>query len=271
MTKELLDADGENRAVRSFLMLYGGQYGISVEAMKAHMKLCGLPHWPAWADKEPTSAHLTKGAAQDWLRHLFTLEQSANQLDDINVVDMPAQQGVDWEKLYRLEVKKKEALAAKYERDTGKKLTRIVPMAEQPAQQQEPVAWRFTGIAGLKRYMTQTQYDAQTPETKKWYEPFLCANCTPSPQPAQQEPFALLVRKHSWNKGQYDCAPPNAPEYGRKWADERVWVYTAPPAQRKPWVGLTMEDKKRILDNDFGGNRADCIDASEKILREKNA
>lgn len=55
--------------------------------------------------------------------------------------EQPAQQEVDWEKLYRQEVKKKEALAAKYERDTGKKLTRIVPMAEQPAQQQEPVAY----------------------------------------------------------------------------------------------------------------------------------
>lgn len=42
-------------------------------------------------------------------------------------------------------------------------------------------------------------------------------------------------------------------------------------AQRKPWQGLTLEDKKRILDNDFGGNRADCMDAAEKILREKNA
>ena len=48
--------------------------------------------------------------------------------------------------------------------------------------EQEPVAWRFTGIAGLKRYMTQKQYDAQTPETKKWYEPFRCANCITPPQ-----------------------------------------------------------------------------------------
>jgi hypothetical protein len=50
------------------------------------------------------------------------------------------------------------------------------------AQQAEPVAWRFTGIAGLKRFMTQKQYEAQTPETKKWYEPFRCANCITSPQ-----------------------------------------------------------------------------------------
>jgi hypothetical protein len=45
-----------------------------------------------------------------------------------------AQQDVDWEKLYRLEVKKKEAIAAKYEQDI-KPLTKIVPMA----QQAEPV------------------------------------------------------------------------------------------------------------------------------------
>ena len=43
------------------------------------------------------------------------------------------EQKVDWEKLYRLEVKKKEALAAKYERDI-KPLTKIVPMA-QPEQE----------------------------------------------------------------------------------------------------------------------------------------
>ena len=64
------------------------------------------------------------------------------QLEEALAEQPAQQQEVDWEKLYRLEVKKKEALAAKYERDTGKKLTRIVPMAEQPAQQQEPVAWR---------------------------------------------------------------------------------------------------------------------------------
>ena len=57
------------------------------------------------------------------------------------------------------------------------RLRRLNELAK-PAQQQEPVAWRFTGIAGLKRYMTQKQYDAQQPGVKKWYEPFMCANCT---------------------------------------------------------------------------------------------
>lgn len=47
------------------------------------------------------------------------------------------------------------------------------------------------------------------------------------------QPFALLVRKKSWNEGQWECAPSGCPEYGRQWADERMWVYAAPqpPAQ----------------------------------------
>lgn len=46
--------------------------------------------------------------------------------------EQPAQD-VDWEKLYRLEVKRKEALAAKYERDTGKILTYVVSTQQRMA------------------------------------------------------------------------------------------------------------------------------------------
>ena len=66
--------------------------------------------------------------------------------------EQPAQQEVDWEKLYRLEVKKKEALAAKYERDTGKKLTSIIPMAEQSALATE---WRKQQDDWKDRLITQ--------------------------------------------------------------------------------------------------------------------
>lgn len=38
----------------------------------------------------------------------------------------------------------------------------------------------------------------------------------------------------------------------------------------RKWIGLTHEDKVRILANDFGGNRLDCMDAAERILKEKN-
>ena len=36
------------------------------------------------------------------------------------------------------------------------------------------------------------------------------------------------------------------------------------------WVGLTDADIKAILDNDFGGSRADCMRAAEAKLKEKN-
>lgn len=75
----LLDTDGENRAVRSFLMLYGGQHGISVGSMKTHLRLSGFPHWPEWAEAEPSPAHLTKAGAQLWIRYLFELENQHEQ------------------------------------------------------------------------------------------------------------------------------------------------------------------------------------------------
>ena len=41
------------------------------------------------------------------------------------------------------------------------------------------------------------------------------------------------------------------------------------PAQR-PWIGLTHEDIVIILNNDYGGSRADCIRAAEAKLKERN-
>lgn len=45
-------------------------------------------------------------------------------------------------------------------------------------------------------------------------------------------------------------------------------------AQMQPareWVDLTIEDIKAITDNDFGGNRIDCMKAAIKRFKEKNA
>jgi hypothetical protein len=67
------DAEGENKAVRSFLMLYG-QPGLTVGQMKKHMTMSGFKAWPAWVETEPHGAHLTKAGAQLWIRHLFALE-----------------------------------------------------------------------------------------------------------------------------------------------------------------------------------------------------
>lgn len=78
MDRELLDEDGENQAVRMFLMAYG-EPGLTVARMRRHMELAGWPQAPEWALKPEAQGHLTKGGAQDWLRHLFALEKLAGQ------------------------------------------------------------------------------------------------------------------------------------------------------------------------------------------------
>ena len=45
--------------------------------------------------------------------------------------------------------------------------------------------------------------------------------------------------------------------------------YTTPQPQRE-WVGLTLEEKKEYLAQDFGGSRADAMDWAEQRLKEKN-
>jgi len=57
--RELLDTDGENRAVRSFLMVYGNA-GLMVGEMQRHMQACGYPYWPEWVPTVPTSHPLIR-------------------------------------------------------------------------------------------------------------------------------------------------------------------------------------------------------------------
>jgi lysophospholipase L1-like esterase len=69
-----MDDEGENLAVRVFLMQYGTP-GLTVGAMSRHMSRCGYPLWPAWVNGDAwDGGHLTKAGAQLWLRHLFSLE-----------------------------------------------------------------------------------------------------------------------------------------------------------------------------------------------------
>ena len=69
---ELLDEDGENRAVRVFLMVY--HRFTKIESIKIALRRAGFDGcWPAWAES-PLVMHLTKSAAQDWIRYLINLE-----------------------------------------------------------------------------------------------------------------------------------------------------------------------------------------------------
>ena len=40
---------------------------------------------------------------------------------------------------------------------------------------------------------------------------------------------------------------------------------------KREWVGLTLDEKKEYLAQDFGGSRADAMDWAEQRLKEKNA
>lgn len=75
--RDLLDTDGENRALRSFLMQYGVP-SLTVSAMRKHMERSGwgFDYCPDFA-KFGGVEHLTKAGAQIWIRHLLSLESGA--------------------------------------------------------------------------------------------------------------------------------------------------------------------------------------------------
>lgn len=70
--KKLVEDDGENRAVRGFLL--GLELGIKgSKQMKTHLKDYGTPYWPKHFESYDIT-HLSKFDKQEWLRHLFNLE-----------------------------------------------------------------------------------------------------------------------------------------------------------------------------------------------------
>lgn len=88
--RDLMDSDGENRALRTFLMQYGLP-GLTVNAMRQHMKRSGwgieyLPDFAKFGGVE----HLTKAGAQIWIRHLLSMEAAPAQceLSDAWIVEL---------------------------------------------------------------------------------------------------------------------------------------------------------------------------------------
>ena len=67
------------------------------------------------------------------------------------------------------------------------------------------------------------------------------------------EPVALLVRKNSWRDGQWEAAPPNSPSYGLAWANQRMYVYTAPQPTRPQAGAVPLTDEYPALVCDYCG------------------
>lgn len=60
----------------------------------------------------------------------------------------------------------------------------------------DPVAWECTGI-GLKRFLTQVQYEAQAPNVKRWYVPFRCSTCAATIPAHQIEAAQAMIEQQA--------------------------------------------------------------------------
>lgn len=81
---DLLDDDGENQAVRAFLLAYQGNPSITIGGMRHHLKMSGWDGcWTDWTAAAHKEAHLTKATAQLWIRHLLALEDCKDAADAI--------------------------------------------------------------------------------------------------------------------------------------------------------------------------------------------
>jgi len=88
---DLIDDDGENKAVRAFLSLY--QNGAtSVRKMVVHMAHLGWGNNPTWVT-EALDEPLTKAGAQLWIRHLLALENAPAAPDTCPDCGKPAPEG----------------------------------------------------------------------------------------------------------------------------------------------------------------------------------
>jgi flavin-binding protein dodecin len=120
---------------------------MSIEAMKMALALNAWTHFgECRATDGPIPTPTEVDAA---LRQAIELAQKQEQK-------------VDWEKLYRLEVKKKEALVAKYERDI-KPLTRIIPMAQKQEPVQVTIKYFVATVEGKEDFVGRPVYWAQWP------------------------------------------------------------------------------------------------------------
>jgi hypothetical protein len=179
-------------------------------------------------------------------------------------------------------VTKDEALDLALEALEGIHPGNMTPMAEEywnkaitaikqarSAPVQEPVAWRFTGIAGFKRFVTDAQYKAFSPEVRAWYEPFKCASCTTPPAaPVQDLPFGvgggLVAIKTLLSRD--PCVHANT-------AIEMIdAILKEHPAAQRQFVGLTDDEFENIelgcRSTPFG--KIEAMRKVETKLKEKN-
>lgn len=74
--RKLVDNDGENIALRSFLRHYGGMRAPTIGEMRDNMELSGwVGCWPDFVIDAVDRTPLTEACAQQWIRHILQLER----------------------------------------------------------------------------------------------------------------------------------------------------------------------------------------------------
>ena len=89
----------------------------------------------------------------------------------------------------------------------------------------------------------------------------------------ERGPKAAAALRQAIDAYTLSSKPPGLCMCGEPWRLESVHRKKSPCFDyiQREWVGLTLEDKKEYLSQDFGGSRADAMDWAEQRLKEKNA
>jgi len=119
-------------------------------------------------------------------------------------------------------------------------------LAEQPAQQQEPVAYAKDLIEGLYENGDPVSVDAAE----------LLEQLTAQQEPAPVQEPVVRWDSDGWGDLLVDSLP------------DGTLLYTSPPAQRT-WVGLTEQEKATLIYEYRDTPVALCIE-TERKLKEKN-
>ena len=146
----------------------------------------------------------------------------------------------------------------------------IDALKELDKTEQEPVAWRYKPAReDNPRWEYTTNHPLDMGDG--YIRPSLVEYCKCiEPLYAKEKP-KLMLEKFREMEDLLEEPAQQEPATKEKIREAIVFnlpLYTTPP--QRTWVGLTDEDKKEYVAQDFGGNRLDAMDWAEKRLKEKN-
>jgi hypothetical protein len=127
-------------------------------------------------------------------------------------------------------------------------------------------------ITNLRIAIEQAEKIEPVIGTKTWYEDgkVITQNLYPSDVYKQEKQEPVAIYQYQLASGSWIDQTKNSYDYNVRHGQATVRVvYTTPQPQRE-WVGLTLDEKKEYLAQDFGGSRADAVDWAEQRLKEKN-